>query len=157
MERQMSELSNKVKTLSFRRSKTSEVLKKRDQQACVRQKQSIINISKAVNELIETIKEKKFAKGEDDATISEWSKIYESEIEKADQDIKLLEEHMKNMDDEAREQKMNYEHEKNVAFELELLERKAKLQEELDKSKQVEDKQPSKPTSGAKLPKLPIT
>ena len=153
----MSELSNKVKTLSFRRSKTSEVLKKRDQQACVRQKQSIINISKAVNELIETIKEKKFAKGEDDATISEWSKIYESEIEKADQDIKLLEEHMKNMDDEAREQKMNYEHEKNVAFELELLERKAKLQEELDKSKQVEDKQPSKPTSGAKLPKLPIT
>ena len=157
MERQMSELSNKVKTLSFRRSKTSEVLKKRDQQACVRQKQSIINISKAVNELIETIKEKKFAKGEDDATISEWSKIYESKIEKADQDIKLLEEHMKNMDDEAREQKMNYEHEKNVAFELELLERKAKLQEELDKSKQVEDKQPSKPTSGAKLPKLPIT
>ena len=64
---------------------------------------------------------------------------------------------MKNMDDEAREQKMNCEHEKNVAFELELLERKAKLQEELDKSKQVEDKQPSKSTSGAKLPKLPIT
>ena len=110
-----------------------------------------------MNELKETIEEKRFAKGEDDATVSEWSKIYESEIEKADQDIKLLEEHMKNMDDEAREQKMNYEHEKNVAFELELLERKAKLQEELGKSKQVEDKQPSKSTSGAKLPKLPIT
>ena len=153
----MSELSNKVKTLSFRRSKTSEVLKKRDRQACEQQKQSIINISKAVNELKETIEEKKFAKGENDATVSEWSKIYESEIEKADQDIKLLEEHMKNMDDEAREQKMNYEHEKNVAFELELLEHKAKLQEELDKSKQVEDKQPSKSTSGAKLPKLAIT
>ena len=143
MERQISELSNKVKTLSFRRSKTSKVPKKRDRQACERQKQSIINISKAVNELKETIEEKRFAKGEDDATISEWSKIYESKIEKADQDIKLLEEHMKNMDDEAREQKMNYEHEKNVAFELELLECKAKLQEELDKLKQVEDKQPS--------------
>ena len=153
----MSELSNKVKTLSVRRSKSSEVLKKRDRQACERQKQSIINISKVVNELKETIEEKKFAKGEDDATVSEWSKIYESEIEKADQDIKLLEEHVKNMDVEAREQKMNYEHEKNAAFELELLERKAKLQEELDKSKQVEDKQPSKSTSGAKLPKLPIT
>ena len=58
MERQMSELSNKVKTLSFRRSKTSEVLKKRDRQACERQKQSIINISKAVNELKETIEVK---------------------------------------------------------------------------------------------------
>ena len=67
----MSELSNKVKTLSFRRSKTNEVLKKRDRQACERQKQSIINISKAVNELKETIEEKKFAKGEDDATVSE--------------------------------------------------------------------------------------
>ena len=66
----MSELSNKVKTFSFRRSKTSEVLKKRDRQACERQKQNI-NISKAVNELKEAIEEKKFAKGEDDATVSE--------------------------------------------------------------------------------------
>ena len=61
MEKQMSELSNKVKTLSFRKSKTSEVLKKRDRQGCEQQKQSIINISKSVNELKETIKEKKFA------------------------------------------------------------------------------------------------
>ena len=59
------------------------------------------------------------------------------------------------MDDEIREQKMNYEHEENVAFELELLELKAKLQEELDKSKQVEDKQPSKPTSGLNCQSCP--
>ncbi len=44
-----------------------------------------------------------------------------------------------------------------MAFELELLERKAKFQEELEKSKQGEDNEHSKPTSGAKLPKLPIT
>ena len=42
---------------------------------------------------------------------------------------------MKIMDDEEREKKIAYEHEKNVAFELELLERKAKLQEELDTSR----------------------
>ena len=157
MERQISELTNKVKTFSFRRSKTSEVQKKRGRQACVRQKQSIINISKAVNELKEIIEEKKFAKGEGDANVTEWSKVYESKIEKADQDVKLLEEQMKIMDDEETEKEITYEYEKNVAFELELLERRAKLQEELDKSKQVEGKQPSKPTSGAKFPKLPIT
>ena len=59
MERQISELSSKIKTLKFRRSKTSEILKKRDRQASERQKESIINISKAVNELKETIEEKK--------------------------------------------------------------------------------------------------
>ncbi len=70
MERQISELSSKIKTLKFRRSKTSEILKKRDRQASERQKESIINISKAVNELKETIEEKKFAKGEDDQTVA---------------------------------------------------------------------------------------
>ena len=40
-------------------------------------------------------------------------------------------------------------------FELELHERRAKRQEKLDKPKQVEGKQPSTPTSGAKLPKFP--
>ena len=68
-----------------------------------------------------------------------------------------MEEQVKIMDDEEREKKIAYEHEKNVAFELELLERKEKLQEEVDKSKQIEGKQPSKPISRAKLPKLPIT
>ena len=32
----------------------------------------------------------KYAKGEDEGAIAEWSKLYESELEKADQDIKLL-------------------------------------------------------------------
>ena len=44
-----------------------------------------------------------------------------------------------------------------MAFELELFERKAKFQEELEKTKQGENNQHSKPTSGAKLHKLPIT
>ena len=91
----------------------------------------------------EVIEEKNFAKGEDDATVTVWSKVYESQIEKADQGIKLLKEQMKIMNDGEREKKITYEHEKNVAFELELLERKAKLQEELDKSKQDEGKQSS--------------
>jgi hypothetical protein len=59
MERQIAELSSKIKTLNFRRTKTSEILEK---QASERQKQSIINISKAVNELKETSKKKKLRK-----------------------------------------------------------------------------------------------
>ena len=62
MERQIAELSSKIKTLNFRRTKTSEILEKQDRQASERQKQSIINISKAVNELKETIEEKKKTK-----------------------------------------------------------------------------------------------
>jgi hypothetical protein len=61
------------------------------------------------------------------------------------------------MDDDEREAKTAYEHERKLAFELELFERKAKFQEELEKTKQGENNQHSKPTSGAKLPKLPIT
>ena len=157
MERQISELSSKIKTLKFRRSKTSEILKQRDRQASERQKESIINISKAVNELKETIEEKKFAKGEDDEAVSEWSKQYESELEEADEDITTLDQQIKEIDNNERERKTTYEHEKNLAFELELFERKAKFQEELEKSKQGEDNEHSKPTSGAKFPKLPIT
>ena len=61
------------------------------------------------------------------------------------------------MDDDEREAKTAYEHERKLAFELELFERKAKFQEELEKTKQGENNQHSKPTFGAKLPKLPIT
>lgn len=70
-----------------------------------------------MHELKEIIEEKKFAEVEDDATVAKWSKVYESEIEKADQDIELLEEKMKNMDDEARAHGINCKHKKNVAFE----------------------------------------
>jgi biopolymer transport protein ExbB/TolQ len=124
MERQISELSSKIKTLKFRRSKTSEILKKRDRQASERQKESIINISKAVNELKETIEEKKFAKGEDDQTVAEWSKQYESELEEADEDITTLDQQIKEIDNNERERKTAYEHEKNLAFELEFQEGK---------------------------------
>ena len=62
MERQMAELSSKIKTLNFRRTKTSEILGKQDRRASERQKQSIINISKAVNELKEIIEEKNLRK-----------------------------------------------------------------------------------------------
>ncbi|CAB4034010.1 Hypothetical predicted protein, partial [Paramuricea clavata] len=148
MERQIAELSSKIKTLNFRRTKTSEILEKQDRQASERQKQSIINISKAVNELKETIEEKKITKGEDEGAIAEWSKLYESELEKADQDIKLLDQQIKKMDDDEREAKTAYEHERKLAFELELFERKAKFQEELEKTKQDENNQHSKPTSG---------
>ncbi|CAB4002659.1 Hypothetical predicted protein [Paramuricea clavata] len=136
MERQIAELSSKIKTLNFRCTKTSEILEKQDRQASEREKQSIINISKAVNELKETIEEKKFAKGEDEEAIAEWSKLYESELEKADQDIKLLDQQIKKVDDDEREAKTAYEHERKLAFELELFERKAKFQEELEKTKQ---------------------
>ncbi|CAB4015498.1 Hypothetical predicted protein, partial [Paramuricea clavata] len=55
---------------------------------------------------------KKFAKGEDEGAIAEWSKLYECELEKADQDIKLLDQQIKKMDDDEREAKTAYVHER---------------------------------------------
>ena len=64
VEKQLTDLGNKIKTLKFRLSKTDEVIAKRDRQALERHKASITTIVEAVDELKDTIEEKKFAKGE---------------------------------------------------------------------------------------------
>ena len=50
VEKQLTDLGNKIKTLKFRLSKTDEVIAKRDRQALERHKASITTIVEAVDE-----------------------------------------------------------------------------------------------------------
>ena len=74
MEKQLTELASKVKALKFRLNKPEEVMAAQDRLASERQRESIVNISKIVIELKENIEEKKFAKGETEEQVTQWSK-----------------------------------------------------------------------------------
>lgn len=74
MEKQLTELTSKVKALKFRLNKPEEVMAAQDRLASERQRESIVNISKIVIELKENIEEKKFAKGETEEQVTQWSK-----------------------------------------------------------------------------------
>ncbi len=64
MDKLLNELASKAKALRFRQGKTKEIMAKQDRQASERQRESIMNIAKAINDLKEIIEEKKFAKSE---------------------------------------------------------------------------------------------
>ena len=70
MVREITDLGNNIKTLKFRLDKTDEVIARRDRQALERHKTSTTSIVEAVDELKDTIEEKKFAKGESEAETS---------------------------------------------------------------------------------------
>ena len=72
MEKLISELNAKLKTLSFRIKKTDEIIAKSDKEALERHKVSVANITEAVNAQKEIIEEKKFSKGETEENVSEW-------------------------------------------------------------------------------------
>ena len=77
MEKHLEDLNAKVKALNFRINKTKEILEKNDRSSAERQKNSLENVSGAVNSLKEIIEEQKFGKGETEEVVKEWA----SEIE----------------------------------------------------------------------------
>ena len=64
MGKTISELTGKLKTLSYQIKKTDEIITKGDKEALERYQASIANITEAVSTQKESIKEKKFNKGE---------------------------------------------------------------------------------------------
>ena len=90
MEKLQSELASKVKALKFKINKTKDVMAKGDRQSTERQCESITNIASAINTLKETLEEKKFAKGESDKQVAEWSEAYKEALATADENIKIL-------------------------------------------------------------------
>ena len=78
MEKAIADRSSKVKTLNFRLAKTDEIIEKSDKEALNRHILSIDNIVSTVNNLKETVEEEKFAKGDSEEQMREWS----AEVEK---------------------------------------------------------------------------
>lgn len=142
MEKQLTELTSKVKALKFRLNKTMEVMAAKDRLALERQRESIVNI-----ELKENIEEKKFAKDESEEQVAEWGRACEEDFTKTNENIRRLTQQIKEIGLHEEEVNSIQEHKRALQFEREILEQKA----EFEKTKQEEIQ--AKTTSAAKLPK----
>lgn len=156
MDKQLAELANKVTALSFRLSKTDEVMAKHDRQALEQQQVSINDIGKAFNTLKESIEDKKFPKGESEENVAKWIEEIDRHLAEADEVTGRLVQQIKQMNGREREDAAIHEHKRNLQFEKELLEQKAKFEEDCEEEMAANTEQ-NQPTSAAKLPKLPIT
>ena len=165
-----------MKTLHFRVKKTDEIIKRNDREAAERQKTSLDNITEVVNELKETIEEKKFAKGEDEESVQEWATEIEKSLALADECKRKLSKLIAEFERELRDAETKREHRKLLELEDIKLEKRREAEEiaraenlEFEKKKwelEVEFKQKYQPnhmeSSGAtcsavKMPKLVIT
>ena len=140
MDKLLNELASKAKALRFRQGKTKEIMAKQDRQASERQRESIMNIAKAINDLKETIEEKKFAKSEREDDVAKWAKEYEDELANADENIRRLAEQIKEIDWREQAEKAAQDSQKNLAFNRELLEQKLNLRKNARKKKQAKQK-----------------
>ena len=95
MERLVTELGNKIKTLDFRVAKTGAILAKQDRQALERLQSSIPSIVEAVCTLKEMIEEKKFAKSDTAETVATWNSEIQPHLEKADDSTRRIQQQIK--------------------------------------------------------------
>ena len=105
--------------------------------------------------LKETIKEKKFAKGETAETVSTWNNKIEPHLEKADDSNKRIEQQLKDMDMREEEVKEAQRHQNNLKHERELWEQKSEFEKTHNMEKSTDTIHNL--NSAAKLPKLSIT
>ena len=150
MDKLLSELGNKARTLRYRVSKTE------DKQAAERHLESLSGIVTTVNALKETIEEKKFTRGESEEDIAEWSKEFEDYLEEADEKTRCLKQQIKSIDLQEQEVETAEKHKKKLQFERELLEQKEEYEMKESCAGNVSQKSPVS-TTAAKLPKLSIT
>ena len=148
--KQLGELDAKLKALNLRLKKSVEVLEKRDGQAIERQRASIANLAEAIDELRGSIQETKFAQGETEESIEEWSAEIDAKLSVADENCRELSECLKEMETRAQEAEQAKNHEKSMELEKQLLEQKL---EAALKQKEIAEKSPMT----AKLPKISIT
>ena len=129
MEKQLTELNAKLKTLHFRVKKTDEIIERNDREAAERQKTSLDNITEVVNELKETIEEKKFAKGEDEESVQEWATEIEKSLALADECKRKLSKLIAEFERELRDAETKREHRKLLELEDIKLEKRREAEE----------------------------
>ena len=171
MEKEKSELNAKIKTLNFRVKKTDEILQKDDRAAMERHRASLESVVTAVTTLMESIQEKKFAEGEDEQAVQEWTEEFEESVDEADKCMRELASKIELMARKLKHEAVVFEHKQAIALENEKIkqQREAKERgyaEELAfEQKKLELQQAQKkPTETAgvtsdvvKMPKLVIT
>ena len=124
MEKMISELNGKLKTLRFRINKTVEIIDKHDKEASERHQASIANITSAVNTLKESIEEKNFSKGETEEQVTEWGADAESMRAEADECTRKIAKQIKHMNLAAQDADALQAHHKAIELEKQLTEQK---------------------------------
>ena len=150
----MSVLAGKLKTSNFTLNKTEEIISKHNREASERQQTSILTKIRAVNSTKDEIEELKFINGETDEQVQEWGNDIEAVIANADEKVRIIRQHVKQIEDaeqaaektQARKEQLAFQknqHELQLAreeedrqrqlqFERELLEQKLQYQKDLE-------------------------
>jgi prefoldin subunit 5 len=73
MKKQLTEIDSKLKTLRLKLKQAEEIIVKRDREAVERHRITILNLTRAIEDLRSSIEELKFSAGESEETVTTWS------------------------------------------------------------------------------------
>ena len=124
MENEKAELNAKIKTLNFRVKKTDKILQKDDRAALERHRASLESVVTAVTTLKESIEEKKFAEGEDEQAVQEWSEEFEESVDEADKYMRQLASEIELIDRKSKHEAVVFEQKQAIALENEKIEQR---------------------------------
>jgi hypothetical protein len=97
MDKLEKDLSGKLKLLKFTFEKTSEIVSKANIVAIERQREALIKITANIEEVKLQILEGKFERGDNDETITNWSKNVEEQVERVDAEVEKLQKYLDEM------------------------------------------------------------
>ena len=87
MDKLEKDLTGKLKLLKFTFDKTSDIVSKANIVAIERQREALVKITASIDEIKLQILEKKFERGDNEETITDWSKSIEKEVEEVDGEV----------------------------------------------------------------------
>ena len=149
-------LTGKLKLLKFTFEKTSDIVSKANIVAIERQREALIKITANIEEVKLQILEGKFERGDNDETITNWSKNIEEQVEKVDAEVEKLQKYLDEMKANEASKAKEAERAQQLQFEKEQYEQKLHFEHKVDEIKK--DKTTKKPDQiQTKLPKLIIT
>ena len=150
MKKQLTEIDSKLKTLRLKLKQAEEIIVKRDREAVERHRITILNLTRAIEDLRSSIEELKFSAGESEETVTTWSQEIAQQLSYADKACAELSKCAKVIDDEFKAAEEAKRQETVIGFEKQLIQQK--LEAEL-KQKELSVKS----SAAVKLPKLTIT
>ena len=94
MDKLEKDLTGKLKLLKFTFDKTSDIVSKANIVAIERQREALVKITASIDEIKLQILEKKFERGDNEETITDWSKSIENEVEEVDGEVEKLQRYL---------------------------------------------------------------
>ena len=124
MDKLEKDLTGKLKLLKFTFEKTSEIVSKANIVAIERQREALIKITANIEEVKLQILEGKFERGDNDETITNWSKNVEEQVEKVDAEVEKLQKYLDEMKANEASKAKEAERAQQLQFEKEQYEQK---------------------------------